>query len=64
MVVEAAPAAAVQVEEAQAGRPAVDEPRALEALTAGQGSHRNQTMVDLDAVRVRKTFATLKRTAV
>src|SRR5215217_1228592 len=45
-IVEAATAATVQVEEAQG----------LDAIIAGRGSHSNQTMVALDAVRVRKTF--------
>ena len=53
-IVETATAAAEQVEEAQAD---VDEPQPLEEIIADKGYHSNQTMVDLDAVRIRSYVA-------
>jgi transposase len=53
-IVETAIAAAEQVEDAQAS---VTEPQPLEEIIADKGYHSNQTMVDLDAVRIRSYIA-------
>jgi transposase len=51
---DTATAAAEQVEDAQAD---VEEPQALEEIVADKGYHSNQTMVDLDAVKIRSYIA-------
>jgi transposase len=53
-VVETAIAAAEQVEAAQAG---LDIPQPLEEIVADKGYHSNQTLVDLDALRIRSYVA-------
>jgi transposase len=53
-IVETATAAAEQVEDAQAD---VEEPQALEEIVADKGYHSNQTMIDLDAVKIRSYIA-------
>jgi transposase len=53
-IVETATAAAEQIEDAQAD---VDEPQPLEEIIADKGYHSNQSMVDLDAVRIRSYVA-------
>ena len=53
-IVETVTAAAEQVEDAQAD---VHEPQPLDEIIADKGYHSNQTMVDLDAVRVRSYVA-------
>jgi transposase len=53
-IVETATAAAEQVEDAQAE---VEEPQALEEIVADKGYHSNQTMIDLDAVKIRSYIA-------
>jgi len=53
-IIETAIAAAEQVEDAQAD---VEAPQALDEIVADKGYHSNQTMIDLDAVRIRSYVA-------
>src|ERR1700675_1757464 len=53
-IVETAIVAAEQIEDAQAG---VTEPQTFDEIIADKGYHRNQTMVDLDAVGLRSYIA-------
>jgi transposase len=53
-IAETATAAADQVDDAQA---VVTDPQALEEIIADKGYHRNQTMIDLDAVGIRTYIA-------